>query len=155
MVYPEKVTDLKPDQLVSDPVVFIDYDLFPGLPAEAQEAPLKAVSAFESFSDSPAPHEQIVAYRRPLVGEEPDRAIRENKPLIDMAEDSILIRAERLVRGDIVLWANATWRVRLKEPVSLSEFEIVLERVQGDDDRGENLRTTVGRDRKFRVLPQV
>lgn len=30
-----------------------------------------------------------------------------------MAEDSILIRAERLVRGDIVLWANATWRVLL------------------------------------------
>jgi hypothetical protein len=79
-------------------------------------------------------------------------AIKENKPLIDMAEDSILIRAERLVRGDIVLWANATWRVRLKEPVSLSEFEIVLEPVQGDDDRVKNLRTTVGRDRKFRVL---
>lgn len=69
-----------------------------------------------------------------------------------MAEDPILIRAERLVRGDIVLWANVTWRVRLKEPVSLSEFEIVLERVQGDDDRAKNLRTTVGRDRKFRVL---
>lgn len=67
MAYPEKVTDLKPDQLVSDPVVFIDYDLFPSLPAEAQEALLKAVSAFESFSDSPAPHEQIVAYRRPLI----------------------------------------------------------------------------------------
>lgn len=65
-----------------------------------------------------------------------------------MHEDSILIRAERLVRGDIVLWANATWRVRLKEPVSPSEFEIVLERVQGDDDS----RTTVGRDHKFRVL---
>lgn len=76
MAYPEKVTDLKPDQLVSDPVVFIDYDLFPGLPAEAQEALLKAVSAFESFSDSPAPHEQIVAYRRPLVGEELDRALQ-------------------------------------------------------------------------------
>lgn len=59
MAYPEKVTDLKPDQLV-----------FPGLPAEAQEALLKAVSAFESFSDSPAPHEQI----GPLVGEELDRA---------------------------------------------------------------------------------
>lgn len=54
MAYPEKVTDLKPDQFVSDPVVFIDYDLFSGLPAEAQEALLKAVSAFESFSDSPA-----------------------------------------------------------------------------------------------------
>lgn len=69
-----------------------------------------------------------------------------------MAEDSILIRAERLVKGDIILWANTPWQVRLIEPVSLSELEIVLERVQGDDDMAENLRTTVGRDRKFRVL---
>lgn len=69
-----------------------------------------------------------------------------------MTEDSILIRAERLIKGDIILWANTSWRIGLIEPVSLSEFEIVLERVQGDDDRGEDLRTTVGRDRKFRVL---
>ena len=41
MAYPEKVTDL---QLVSRPVVYIDYDLLPGLPAEAQAALLKAVS---------------------------------------------------------------------------------------------------------------
>lgn len=69
-----------------------------------------------------------------------------------MTEDSILIRAERLVRGDIVLWANATWWVRLIEPTSPSELEIVLERIQGDDDKVENLRTTVSQDRKFRVL---
>lgn len=69
-----------------------------------------------------------------------------------MTEDSILIRAERLVKGDVVLWANTSWLVRLIEPVSLSELEIVLERVQGDDDMAENLRTTVGRDRMFRVL---
>lgn len=69
-----------------------------------------------------------------------------------MTEDSILIRAERLVKGDVVLWANTSWQVRLIEPVSLSELEIVLERVQGDDDMAENLRTTVGLDRKFRVL---
>lgn len=69
-----------------------------------------------------------------------------------MTEDSILIRAERLIKGDVVLWANASWRIELIEPVSLSEFEIVLECVQGDDDRVKNLRTTVGRDRKFRVL---
>lgn len=68
-----------------------------------------------------------------------------------MTEDSILIRAERLVKGDVVLWANTPWQVRLIEPVSLSELEIVLGRVQGDD-MAENLRTTVGRDRKFRVL---
>lgn len=69
-----------------------------------------------------------------------------------MTEDSILIRAERLVKGDVVLWANATWWVRLIEPVSLSELEIVLERIQSDDDEVENLRTTVGRDRKLRAL---
>ena len=69
-----------------------------------------------------------------------------------MIEDSILVRAERLIKGDIILWANCSWQVRLIEPVSLSEFEIVLERVQGDGDTVENLHTTVGRDRKFRVL---
>lgn len=69
-----------------------------------------------------------------------------------MTEDSILIRAERLIKGDVVLWANVTWWVRLIEPTSLSELEIVLERIQGDDDEVENLRTVVGRDRKFRVL---
>lgn len=68
-----------------------------------------------------------------------------------MTEDSILIRAERLVKGDVVLWANTSWQVRLIEPVSLSELEIVLGCVQGDD-MAENLHTTVGRDRKFRVL---
>lgn len=26
-----------------------------------------------------------------------------------MTEDSILIRAERLIRGDIILWGGATW----------------------------------------------
>ena len=70
MAYPEKVTDLNPYQLVSRPVVYIDYDLFPGLPAEAQAPLLKAISVFESFSASPAPHEQIVAYRRPLTASE-------------------------------------------------------------------------------------
>ena len=66
-----------------------------------------------------------------------------------MTEDSILIRAERLIKGDIVLWANVSWRIGLIEPVSLTELEIVLER---DDDMAEDLHITVGRDRKFRVL---
>lgn len=66
-----------------------------------------------------------------------------------MAEDSILIRAERLVRGDIILWGGASWRIGLIEPVSLTEFEIVLEYAHGGCS---DLRTTVSRDRKFRVL---
>lgn len=69
-----------------------------------------------------------------------------------MTEDSILIRAERLIKGDIVLWANASWRIGLIEPVSLTEFEIVLEYVHGDHS---DLRTTVSRDRKFRALRLV
>lgn len=76
MAYPEKITDLKPDQLASGPVVLIDYDLLPGLPAEAQEALLKAVSVFESFSADPPPHEQAVAYRRPLTDSEADKALK-------------------------------------------------------------------------------
>ena len=66
-----------------------------------------------------------------------------------MTEDSILIRAERLIKGDIVLWANASWRVRLIEPTSLSELEIVLECVSADS---QDIHTTVGRDRKLRAL---
>lgn len=72
-----------------------------------------------------------------------------------MAEDSILVRAERLVRGDIILWANVSWRVGLIEPVSLTEFEIVLEYVHGGCDDHSDLRTTVSRDRKFRTLRLV
>lgn len=63
--------------------------------------------------------------------------------------DSLSIRAERLVRGDIVLWGGATWQVRLAEPTSLTELEIVLEYTHGDHP---DLRTVVSRDSKFRVL---
>ena len=72
-----------------------------------------------------------------------------------MTEDSILIRAERLIKGDVVLWANTSWQVRLIEPVSLTEFEIVLEYVHGGCDDHSDLRTTVSRDRKFRALRLV
>lgn len=76
MSYPEKITNLEPNQLVSRPVVYIDYDLLPGLPAEAQAALLKAVSVFESFSANPSPREQIVAYRRPLTDSEADKVLK-------------------------------------------------------------------------------
>lgn len=72
-----------------------------------------------------------------------------------MTENSILIRAERLIKGDIVLWDNTSWRVGLIEPVSLTEFEIVLEYVHGGCDDYPDLRTTVSRDRKFRALHLV
>lgn len=63
-----------------------------------------------------------------------------------MTEDSILIRAERLVRGDVIAFGGASWRV------GLTEFEIVLEYVHGAHS---DLRTTVSRDRKFRALRLV
>lgn len=72
-----------------------------------------------------------------------------------MTEDSILIRADRLIKGDIILWGGATWRIGLIEPVSLTEFEIVLEYVHGSCDDHSDLRTTVSRDRKFRALRLV
>ena len=72
-----------------------------------------------------------------------------------MTKDSILIRAERLIRGDVVLWGEASWRVGLIEPVSLTEFEIVLEYIHGDCDDYLDLRTTVSRDHKFRALRLV
>lgn len=72
-----------------------------------------------------------------------------------MTEDSLLIRAERLVKGDIVLWANVSWRIELIEPVSPTEFEIALEYVHGGCDDHSDLRTVVSRDRKLRVLRLV
>lgn len=72
-----------------------------------------------------------------------------------MTEDSILIRAERLIRGDVVLWGGASWRIGLIEPVSLTEFEIVLEYVYGGCDDHSDIRSTVSRDRKFRALRLV
>lgn len=62
-----------------------------------------------------------------------------------MIGDSLPIRAERLIRGD-------TWQVRLAEPTSLTELEIVLEYTRGDQDDHSDLRTVVSRDSKFRVL---
>lgn len=72
-----------------------------------------------------------------------------------MTEDSILIRAERLIKGDLVLWENASWRVGLIKPVSLTELETVLEYIHGDCDDHSDLRTTVSRDHKFQVLRLV
>lgn len=69
-----------------------------------------------------------------------------------MIGDSLPIRAERLIRGDIVLWGGATWEVQLAEPTSQTELEIVLEYTHGDQDDHSDLRTVVSRDSKFRVL---
>lgn len=104
MAYPEKVTDLKPDQLVSRPVVYIDYDLLPGLSAKAQAPLLKAISIFESFSASPLPREQIVAYRRPLTASEADKALK-------IAQDDWVRLSENYGRA-------------LKDPSQFTPFEL-------------------------------
>ena len=66
----------------------------------------------------------------------------------------MLVRAERLIKDDVILWANAAWRIGLIEKTSPTELEIVLERVHtyNDDDDRSDIRTTVSRDRKFRTL---
>lgn len=68
--------------------------------------------------------------------------------------DSMLVRAERIIKGDVVLWANAPWRIGLIEKTSPTELEIVLEPVHTYDDQVDHsdIRTTVEQDRKFRVL---
>lgn len=66
-----------------------------------------------------------------------------------MTEDSILIRAERLIRGDIILWADTTWQVCMAEKTSTTELELVMECVSHDRP---DLRTVVSQDRKFRAL---
>lgn len=75
MSYPRTIDDLKPSQLVSDPVILINYDLLGGLPSEARDAILGAVAVMERLSDDPSPRKSTVAYRRPLVGSELDDAL--------------------------------------------------------------------------------
>jgi hypothetical protein len=74
--YPRTIDDLKPSQLVSDPIVTIDYDLLDGLPSEARDAILGAVAVMERLSDDPSPRKDVVAYRRPLTDDEADRVLR-------------------------------------------------------------------------------
>lgn len=75
MSYPRTIDDLKPSQRVTGPVITIDYDLLGGLPPEAREAILNAVTIMERLSDDPAPRKSTVAYHRPLVGPELDDAL--------------------------------------------------------------------------------
>lgn len=58
MTYPEKVTDLKPDQLVSAPVVLIDYDLLKGCPVEVINAVHDFVDAYENAGGGVVPRER-------------------------------------------------------------------------------------------------
>lgn len=71
MSYPEKIADLSPSELVSPPVITIDYELLKGCPVEVIDAVHALVDAYRGV----VPREQIVAYRRPLAGEELDRAL--------------------------------------------------------------------------------
>lgn len=75
MAYPEKVTDLKPDQLASPPVVIIDYQYLEGCPDEVRDAVNRLVDAFERLGGG-TPRREIVAYRRPLTASEADKALK-------------------------------------------------------------------------------
>lgn len=75
MAYPEKVTDLKPDELASPPVVLIDYRYLEGCPDEAIYAVNHLVDILERLGGS-APRRNTVAYRRPLTAPEADKALK-------------------------------------------------------------------------------
>lgn len=75
MAYPEKVTDLKPSELVSPPVVLIDYRYLEGCPDEAVSTINHLVDIFEQLGGS-APRRETVAYRRPLTASEADKALK-------------------------------------------------------------------------------
>lgn len=114
MSYPRTINDLKPNQCVSGPVITIDYDLLDGLPAEARDAILGAVAAMERLSDAPAPRKSLVAYRRPLVGEELTAALRKAQyewARLDWMYDRFSNRPaygdlfDRLTRHEINAWA--------------------------------------------------
>lgn len=75
MAYPEKVTDLKPDQLASPPVVLIDYQYLEGCSDEARDAVNHLADVFERLGGG-VPRREIVAYRRPLTASEADKALK-------------------------------------------------------------------------------
>lgn len=75
MAYPEKVTDLKPSELTSPPVVLINYRYLEGCSDEALDAVNRLVDVFEPLGGG-APRREVVAYRRPLTDEEADRALK-------------------------------------------------------------------------------
>lgn len=75
MAYPEKVTDLRPDELTSPPVVLIDYRYLEGCPDEAVRAVNRLVDVFERLVGG-APRRETVAYRRPLTASEADRVLK-------------------------------------------------------------------------------
>jgi len=75
MAYPEKVTDLKPDQLTTPPVVLIDYRYLEGCSDKALDAVNRLVDVFEQLGGG-APRRETVAYRRPLTDEEADKVLK-------------------------------------------------------------------------------
>lgn len=128
MAYPEKVTDLKPDQRVSAPVVLIDYDLLKGCPVEVIDAVHDLVDAYENAGGGVVPRDQTVAYRRPLTGEELDRALLRAQQdwirLSDAYEQAISSRdvSARTLFDRFRLHEINTWAVKEnKPPIPLRE----------------------------------
>jgi len=75
MAYPYKVTDIKPDQLTTPPVVLIDYRYLEGCSDKALDAVNRLVDVFEQLGGG-APRRETVAYRRPLTDEEADKVLK-------------------------------------------------------------------------------
>lgn len=62
----------------------------------------------------------------------------------DARYNILALRAERLIEGDIIWWAHATWRVRRAEKTSPTRIRLVLEPVETDS---KPIDTIVERDR--------
>lgn len=114
MSYPRTIDDLAPDQKVSGPVITIDYDRLGGLPSEAREAILKAVSVMDRLSDNPCPHKGVIAYNRPLTSEELDEALAKAQfdwKRLERMHDNFSSKPtehdlfDRLTRHEINAWA--------------------------------------------------
>lgn len=67
------------------------------------------------------------------------------------------IRAERLLAGDVVFFGGATWRVlSIGKSPHPTKLDLLLEYIRvSKDDRDQDLRTTVDRDRTFQVARLV
>ena len=121
MPYPEKVTDLKPSELVSPPVVLIDYRYLEGCPDEAISTVNHLVDIFELLGGS-APRRETVAYRRPPTEEEADQALKiAQDDWVRLAENYDRALADPSQFTPLLLSEINNWAIRENRPPIASD----------------------------------
>lgn len=124
MAYPEKVSDLRPSELVSPPVVIIDYRYLEGCPDEAIDAVNRLVEIFERLGGG-APRRNTAAYCRPLTDEEADRVLK-------IAQDDWTRLAENYDRAlkdpaqftPLLLGKINSWAIKENRPPIASDQDV-------------------------------